>query len=433
VLEFELSRLPSAAGAVLDWGIDAPPRGASGPPDIAYSIELQGWVVGNHLPVKALALSVDGMTLSMDLMRSQRPEVAARYPQVPGRHVRGFRWIVNALSLPVDFEVTLAAVMKDNSMESLAVLSGSRPTVRSDYRPKLQPLLVTMLGRSGSTVLTQLLSAHSAVVAYDPMLRETRVASYWADVLVTLADPRSYLAQISPPGGLQGWSLRLADQEAPPQLDDPVTHEWLDREGVNALATFCHSRIDAFYDRLDALGGSPDLRYFVEKCQPDLSNSPAGLLMELYPGLRELVLVRDFRDMVCSMMSYKISNGVGPFRPDSSLNDEEFIRSWGEAVAVLNSSWRRRSDTAHLVRYEDLMRQPRETVEAILRYLDLDAGDAEVDRLVSTLEKSAGEAGHRTTESTSASLGRWRTDLEPKLQRVAEDTFGEALAAFGYA
>ena len=91
MLELELSRLPSAAGAVLDWGLDTPPRGAAAPPDISYSIELQGWVVGNHLPVKALALVIDGMTLSMDLMRSQRPEIAARYPQVPARHARGFR------------------------------------------------------------------------------------------------------------------------------------------------------------------------------------------------------------------------------------------------------------------------------------------------------------------------------------------------------
>ena len=39
---------------------------------------------------------------------------------------------------------------------------------------------------------------------------------------------------------------------------------------------------------------------------------------------------------------------------------------------------------------------------------------------------------HRTTDSVEASVGRWRRDLEPSLQELCADAFGETLYEFGY-
>ena len=39
---------------------------------------------------------------------------------------------------------------------------------------------------------------------------------------------------------------------------------------------------------------------------------------------------------------------------------------------------------------------------------------------------------HATSDSAQASIGRWRTDLEPDLAEACERAFGPALELFGY-
>jgi hypothetical protein len=42
-------------------------------------------------------------------------------------------------------------------------------------------------------------------------------------------------------------------------------------------------------------------------------------------------------------------------------------------------------------------------------------------------------ARHATSRSPADSVGRWKTELAPPLRHACEETFGEALATFGYA
>jgi hypothetical protein len=47
-------------------------------------------------------------------------------------------------------------------------------------------------------------------------------------------------------------------------------------------------------------------------------------------------------------------------------------------------------------------------------------------------EKTA-EQRHRTSAGAAGSIGRWKKELGPDLERACEEAFGEALALFGYA
>ena len=101
--------------------------------------------------------------------------------------------------------------------------------------------------------------------------------------------------------------------EAPmpwPLRDEPV-QEWLGGEAVEALAgpsPAAHRRaLRAGSPRPPAAG---DERFFAEKSNLRVS-SVAG---ELYPHGRELFLVRDFRDMVCSMFAFNAKRGVTRLR-----------------------------------------------------------------------------------------------------------------------
>jgi hypothetical protein len=101
---------------------------------------------------------------------------------------------------------------------------------------------------------------------------------------------------------------------------------------------------------------------------------------------------------------------------------------------ALLAGWREREDTAHLLRYEDLMMQPREAVRSLLRFLELDPGDDAVERILGgdgILEGNALEQ-HRTSPSFQQSVGRYAHELTPELLRKCEQVFAESMAAFGY-
>ena len=84
---------------------------------------------------------------------------------------------------------------------------------------------------------------------------------------------------------------------------------------------------------------------------------------------------------------------------------------------ALANAWQRRSDRAHLVRYEDFVLRPRETLESLLDYLGLDSGDATVEAtLAAASQPDAAADAHRTAASPEASIGRWQHGPERRAE-----------------
>ena len=117
--------------------------------------------------------------------------------------------------------------------------------------------------------------------------------------------------------------------------------DWLGSENLRSVAAACQERIDAFYCRV-ARNEGRDARYFVEKRWPD--PLVPRLTAELYPEGREIILVRDFRDMVCSILGFSEKRGlnrsasnVPPMRRSSSP-------TYDPSVALLRDSWRERRE-----------------------------------------------------------------------------------------
>src|SRR5207244_4946193 len=108
------------------------------------------------------------------------------------------------------------------------------------------------------------------------------------------------------------------------------------------------------------------------------------------------------------------------------------------AVRDLRDAWRHRKDRAHLVRYEDLVFRPRETLTDLLDYLELDSSGAAVDNLVGVAAGAFGPGAdaaarmHRTSSDAVASVGRWRHDLDKSLQVACHETFHNILGEMGY-
>jgi hypothetical protein len=183
--------------------------------------------------------------------------------------------------------------------------------------------------------------------------------------------------------------------------------------------------------------------YFAEKHV--WPNYIPDLIWELYPRTKELFLVRDFRDMARSIMAFDAKRGYPGFRRPDGISDEDYMRDgMGRMVADLRRGWHTRGAGAHLVRYEDLIRTPQETVTAMLRYLELDAspptvhdvlahGAEDVLSLPGYSYEPTQLAGHRTKSQPEETIGRWQAEGDDELRALAQELFGEALRDFGYA
>jgi hypothetical protein len=152
----------------------------------------------------------------------------------------------------------------------------------------------------------------------------------------------------------------------------------------------------------------------------------------VYPSGREVILVRDPCDVVCSMNAFNTLRGYAAFGRGEQETDERFVRRMRPKVLSLLSGYRRREDSALLLRYEDLVADPAQALGRLLAGLDVDASAAVIRRMLAAAAATAELEGHRTTPAADASIGRWKHDLSPRLQDLCIDAFAEARAAFGY-
>jgi hypothetical protein len=414
--------------ALWGFGLDAP---AAGRKYDTYSFDVLGWALGRRAPVRGLRL-FDGDRLLWRVPPDvERPAVIEAHPEAAGQPRPGFFAVVNSLNLDRDFQVRAEVRLTDDTVVGLADIRGRRDALTSDFDPALDPVMVTTLGRTGSTILMKVLDTHPEVVAYRPFEHEPRVATYWMGVLRSLGDPASYRRQINPTGTLDGTWWTGTDLPLPRRVKDDALTRLMGVTAVRELAGFCQQRIDGLYSEVAADGGRSAPRFFAEKFRPDRIPE---LMWELYPQAREVILVRDFRDMVASMFAYNAKRGVEGFRRSEYADDADYVvQQIAGGVKGLAATWAARRDRAHLIRYEDLVLQPEPAVAALLSYLGLDHEGPAADAMVKSLTAREAETeGHRTTPDPRASIGRWRQDLTPAVRRACEQALAHELETFGY-
>jgi hypothetical protein len=398
-----------------------------------YSLPLEGWVVPAHAAPDAIRIKTAHGPLGRTPVVIPRPDIARLHPELPWSGRAGFAVRLNALELPPRFRLDLSVWIDGETLTYLGTIEGERrPLPAQDAR--YSPLIVTTIGRSGSTWLTWLLGRQPEIVDYRSFEYESKVAPYFAEVLRTLTRPLSYYQPIRGEIDDRGWWKGHASTEA---LFWYSSHdsidEWLGSEYVEDLIDFFTGRMDALFGRLAHATGKEDARYVIEKMPPGYFGH--RMMAEMLPGTRELILVRDFRDVAASIFAFGEKRGRKWFGDYPSASDEEIIREplRMEAERLLQC-WRERRDSALLVRYEDLVLRPEETLRGILSYLDLDTTPPDVDGALADAARIEGDmhGAHITSPTALGSIGRWRRDLSPELQRACQEALGEGLTAFGY-
>jgi hypothetical protein len=403
--------------------VDAPREGAAVG---TYGMTVEGWALSKRIPIEHVEVLHEERPLAIVSVDRERPDIADGFPGVEGASKSGFLATISALRLPEEFELVLRTKLVDGTRLPLASLRGRRRRLPAGADGQIQPLMVNTIGRSGSTLLVTLLSSHPDVVAFSPFIKDARVSTYWVNVIQDLAAPASYLAPFDPPDlERPHWWLESGVGE----LGDDEVERWLGSESVELLSGHCRAQIEAFYANL---AGAEGARYFVEKYLP--YQVIPDLLAEMYPGAREVILVRDFRDMLCSVIAFNRKRGWSDFGYTEGGDDAEYVREvMLPSLTALSRRLRGDAAVPHLVRYEDLVLDPEPALSGLFEHLGLATGEELVGEAVRrTREDTSSMDHHRTTSDPAASVGRWHDDLPEEIAAVCNEELGPLLAEFGY-
>jgi hypothetical protein len=421
------SRRDPAAKDVL-FAVDSPTTGAS----LDFlSIPIMGWAFAgaNAQDIVALEVRSGGRLLSRSAPALVRHDVGKVYPQAQRNPKVGFTIVINALEVGREFSLDLLALLHDRESRRLATIEGRRESVRPDRQFRYQPLIMSCLGRVGSTWLALLLDQHPGLISYRPFEFEIRHAVYWMEILRSLSRPSSYLQPLAADLSDPKWWMGDKLPGAVTVLPEPSVLSWMGGRAIKDLAAFCCDRIESFYACVGTERKKEDAAFFVEK-----NGNPfvGRMLAELYPDGREIFLVRDFRDMYASMVSYNHQLGFA-FGKQAATEDEhlQHVRQQVQDLAV---QWRERKDRSFILHYEDVVRTPESALAGLFDFLGLDAGKTTMSRMVkvATATLPDFQKSHRTSKSPADSIGRWKKDLPPELAKACDRTFADILPEFGY-
>jgi hypothetical protein len=394
-----------------------------------YGFDIEGWVVSKTASVAHVEVLLDGRPILKFQLLFARRDVASSVPEAAAGK-SGFRASLSALSLPASFQVVLRVTLESGIRIPIARIAGEREPLPASQEARIQPLMMNTIGRSGSTWLGWLLGCHPEILAYEPFAQDARVSTYWMSVLQDLSQPKSYREQFGPKNMVSSHWWLGDDESAAGEVGENL-ESWLGGAGVESVARFCQGQIEGFYTDLAASTGKPRAQHFVEKVLP--YQMLPDLLSELYPGAREIILVRDFRDLLSSVLAFNEKRGYQAFGREQRDSDSDYVKSTlRRSAEALLRRWRRRAKAAQLVRYEDLVLDPQSTLRRLLGYLDLDASDEVVRQTIERAQNASGAEQHQTVSDPAASIGRWRRDLPAELQAVCKQELDGVLAEFGY-
>ena len=187
--------------------------------------------------------------------------------------------------------------------------------------------------------------------------------------------------------------------------------------------------VDAFAARYLALRGRPR---WAEKTPLNIRH--LDWIMARWPEARIVHVLRDGRDVVCSMREHPDRRWVdGRWVKELDPKPiEEYARRW---VSDTAAGMRWRGDPRYLeVRYEDLVQAPADTLERVLTFLGEPYDPSLLDVDPAAVPKAAAPGRPDAAGAiTTTSMGRWQNDLLGADREAVRRIAGGRLIELGYA
>lgn len=199
----------------------------------------------------------------------------------------------------------------------------------------------------------------------------------------------------------------------------------------NSMLAFSRQRINRFYSQVAGNSAKPNAVAFIEKFLFD-----PGFLRECrlaFPDSKQILLVRDPRDMLCSVMAFNRKRGTFSFLQNAEDSDLDLVDRYTPVLNRIVDWWQLESKHSFVIRYENLVSDQENELLKLFGNLEM-----EIDRptlghfLRSAREAESKNAIHMTSKSVSDSIGRWKKELSLEARQKSLIQFESFLKCFDY-
>jgi len=290
-----------------------------------------------------------------------------------------------------------------------------------------RPIFLGGHPKSGTSLLRALLDSHSQLVVYPEetvFFRRFLPQSAGLDFSAKLDLAQKTLTHIftwqreNQPASQEGYPDRdyssISFDEVNKAMGEIIAQAGCRHEGdILSAAILAYGRVSGCWQT--------GARHWVEKSP--YNEYYAGRIFEWWPEARCIYIVRDPRD---NHASYQRKH------PDWSA--EFFAANWNRSVdACRNNVDRYGEQRCRLIRYEDLVQQPQETLKQITDFLGIDPNPtlAQPTRAGVSWKGNSMFTDQFSAISTTP-LGRWKDTLDPNEAGVIELIAARSMNVLGY-
>ena len=262
--------------------------------------------------------------------------------------------------------------------------------------------------RSGTTLLSASLDQHPDIVIPDE-----------SDFIVPLA---FICARI--PDEVRGKELAERFILSSERFQDHLG-PFLSPDKISRAISEAPYRLEAILDSLYGLvAESAKKKISGDKSPNDLMGLRILAKAGLFDGsLKVIHMVRDIRDVMSSLLKTGWIDGI----------EQTFPRAWAHANLELGETMKKYPERYCFIRYEDLVREPEQQLRRVTEFLGVP-----FDPAVLSWENRGPryqQFGHHQNISepiTTARVGAWKKELDPKFIYLCETQARAGLAEFGY-
>ena len=388
--------------------------------DEVNRFRVSGWVADRDDWKKSLRVDIliGGQLLNVVKADIFRPKLDELDPDATGSYAFNVHF-PNPLSMYQQQEVLVRVTgssfyLTQDQSEIEAISPDSTVSV---LRP-VAPVLLTTMGRTGSTAVMASLAQHPNIVVAGTRPFEIELGCYYAYALrthVANADHEKSLATDKITAGENkyqiGFNPYFRKGHGEVFKNPMVLNHFMTNRLPARLATAFREIILDYYEEVARDQAIDYPIFFAEKTLPE-RDSRLGIRY-MFPKTKEILLIRDLRDVVCSARS---SNGSA---------FDRVMDATKSAARNLQTIDAARNHSVMLLKYEDFVLDNARTVGRLFGYLGLAPIASDQDGM-STLF-----ATHATSVTPAASIGRWKKDLTAEQRKRCEE-FNPFLDQFGY-
>jgi hypothetical protein len=318
-------------------------------------------------------------------------------------------------ALPSAMDIQLVVRVRDTA-EMLPNWEVFLPAIQKETT--LSPILVTASGRSGTTLLMGTLAKSQSIIVAENHPYEIRLLAYYATAFKVLTSQANFEKSMHP-DRLQGDGFHVGFNPFSRGTDVPwfrsknLSVELFSNYARAELLVSFKKIIVEYYERLRDDQGKREAKFFAEKTN-NLQSLARQFPRKAFGKVKEIVLVRDPRDLLCSQRSY--------FKLDD-FNVSPIVKNCVDLTNIVGGQL----EDILILKYEDLVMDGENIIQTLMNFVGVDVPTTTIDAKEEMLFRK-----HATSPSADASIGRWRSDLPKATVNLINDGCAAFLERFGY-